>query len=243
MANYYVRWSEADCVRSFSEKRAQDFFESERQLLHPIIHEITSVLDVGCASGRYADLLATLDPTIEGRLDFHGIDISEASVASARESYPQYRFEMANALDYAPPCRFDLVNAIGVLQHEPRFDILIGRMLEWASKYVLFDVKLARVPDHLVDISRAYAGSAENRLYFNLLNYERFLADLLRTPDIDAIRIYGYPTPINARTVVPVAIPEVVSAAVLLHKGACDGQPKIEAQLPVTRLSGLGPVA
>ncbi len=237
--DFYERWSEADCVRSFGEKRAQDFFESERQLLSLIIHEITSVLDVGCASGRYVELLAILDPSIEDRLDFHGVDISEANITSARELFPQHRFEVANALDYSPEGGFDLVNAIGVMQHEPRFDALIRNMVNWTNKYVLFDVKLARVPDHLVDRSRSYAGSVENKLYFNLLNYERFLADLLRIPSIDSIRIFGYPTPTNARTVIPANIPEVISAAILLHKGTCKGQPEVVAELPVTRLSGV----
>ena len=67
------------------------------------------VLDVGCATGYYSAILASLGCEVTG------IDISETGIMKAREQYPGIRFEVqdATALPYAP-ASFDFVFALGV---------------------------------------------------------------------------------------------------------------------------------
>ncbi|MBE0643589.1 MAG: class I SAM-dependent methyltransferase [Bacteroidetes bacterium] len=69
----------------------------------------TRVLDVGCATGYYSAILASLG------YDVTGIDISETGIQKARERYPDIRFEVqdATALPYAKGS-FDFVFALGV---------------------------------------------------------------------------------------------------------------------------------
>jgi SAM-dependent methyltransferase len=67
------------------------------------------ILDVGCATGYYSAVLASLG------YDVTGIDISETGIRKAQELYPDIRFEMqdATALPY-PEASFDFVFALGV---------------------------------------------------------------------------------------------------------------------------------
>lgn len=234
--DYYKRWNEEECVRSFAEKGIGDFFQSETKLLPSILGNISSVLDVGCASGRYIELLLSLRPELCASLDFHGIDTSEESIANARRIYPQYHFRTINALDYAPGRMFDLVNATGVCQHEPRFEMLIKRMVDWSTNYVMFDVKFAAIEEHIIDRGSSFAGSADNRLYFILLSYPRMIDFLRSLEEVGAIRIFGYETPVNKRTTVPQGISSVISAGILLRKGVAPSGPDVEAELPLARL-------
>jgi SAM-dependent methyltransferase len=231
--DHYRRWSEPDCVRAFAEKGVEGFFESETRILRQILPDVRSVLDVGCASGRFLDLLRSygLDP------DYTGIDISAASVESARTLHPGGRFVHANALDYSPGRSFDLVNATGVCQHEPRFEALIDRMSQWSSRYVLFDVKLAQTVSHIVDRAKSFAGSEKNRLYFILLSYPALLAFLRARSGVRRIQVYGYETPLNPRTTVPPSVRRIVSAGILLEKDGGtaaqpDAAPEVVQQLP-----------
>ena len=51
---YYKRWFEKDSILNYKDKKFSDFFLSEKYLLKKIQkNNIRSILDIGCASGRY----------------------------------------------------------------------------------------------------------------------------------------------------------------------------------------------
>ena len=52
------------------------------------------LLEIGCGSGYYSEVLATLLP---GGVRYTGIDYSDAMIARAREHYPAIAFEVADA--------------------------------------------------------------------------------------------------------------------------------------------------
>jgi len=222
----YRRWDDADAVDRFATKQATDFFRTETRFLAPIAGEVGSVLDVGCASGRFMELLASLGT----RPAYTGIDISPGQIASARLLYPGASFHLGNALELAIEGRFDLVNATGVMQHEPRLAALIDRMVSWSRRFVLFDVKLAAIDDDIVDIARAHAGTPENPLYFNVLSARGFLDRLRALDGIGAATVYGYVTPPNRSTTLPPEVTTLVSAGVLLERG--EGPVRLAAELP-----------
>lgn len=226
--NHYDRWDEPDCVRAFSEKKVEDFFRSETHFLDRIAAELNSVLDVGCAAGRMMELLRRYDATPH----FSGIDISGASVELAKRNYPESTFVAGNALEWNTDERFDLVNATGVCQHEPGFEKLIERMTEWSDRYVLFDVKLAQLSEHLIDIDRAYCGGRD-RLYYIVLALPGLLDLLTTLPGVSRISIFGYETKANDRTVLPATLKPLVSAGVLLAKSERRGaEPVVDLDLP-----------
>ncbi len=192
---------------------------------HP---QFRSVIDIGCASGRFVELLATLGATPR----YTGLDLSEASVARARALYPAHDFHCVNALTFEPENTADLVNATGVMQHEPRFDALLDRMISWSRRHVLFDIKLAAMSDHLADIERAYIAS-DPPMYFVVLSADRFLREIAERRDIRRAEIFGYETPRNANAVLPPEIGPLVSAGVLLETGTPPaGGPEIISSLP-----------
>lgn len=224
---HYRRWTEADCVRRFAEKGVAEFFETERRFLTRIMPDVASVLDVGCASGRLLELLHQYKPS----LDFDGIDIVPDSIELAKQLYPRSRFWCGNALQVDPGRTYDLVNATGVCQHEPRFEDLIRRMWDWSGRYMLFDVKLARLDLHLVDRERSYSGEAQ-RLYFIIASLPALLATLKSLPEVGRISAYGYVTKPNKHTTVPADLGDFVSAGFLLDRVPGAGAPETMLDLP-----------
>ena len=71
-------------------------------------HLFGRVLDVGCGSGALAEVV---EPK-----DYLGLEIDEASIAFAREKFPQHTFENTNDI---PDGGFDTVVALAVIEHVP----------------------------------------------------------------------------------------------------------------------------
>lgn len=233
LADHYRRWNQDEIVDRFATKSVGEFFESETRLLAPLVGGIGSVIDVGCASGRFVELLASLGC----RPAYTGLDLSPASIARARQLYPGHAFHCANALDFTPGAPADLVNATGVVQHEPRFAELIDRMLAWSDRYVLFDAKLAGLDAHLADIGRAHVAS-EPPMFFVVLSAGRLLTDLALRCDITEARIHAYETPLNARVILPDSTGPVLSAGILLVRGTPgSGGPVFSHDIPESFLT------
>ena len=226
MRDYHRRWDDPDAVGQFADKSVEQFFRSEIHFIKDVAENIDSVLDIGCAAGRFIELLRHYGVTAP----YTGIDISPVSIELARSNYPGARFICDDVLDCDLPETFTLVNATGVLQHDPRFELIIHRMLDWSARYVLFDVKFADIPDHIADIGVAYCGGT-NRLHYIPLAPGKFLSRLRQYPDIVRISVYGYETPLNDRTVLPQAVGPIASAGILLEKGS-RRPPEMHVELP-----------
>jgi SAM-dependent methyltransferase len=95
-----------------------------------------SVIEVGCGSGYYSEVLATLLP---GAINYRGIDYSQAMVARARVHYPSRVFEVADAtrLPYADRT-FDIVFNGVSLMHIVDFPAVIREAARVAKRYCLF---------------------------------------------------------------------------------------------------------
>lgn len=220
----YSRWDDNDAVEHFAAKTASDFFETEIRFLDPIARNLSSVLDIGCASGRFAELLASLGVFPA----YCGMDISSKQIASARELYPQADFHLGNALELTVDGVFDLVNATGVMQHEPRFSELIERMIAWSRRYVLFDVKLSTLEEDIIDKARASAGTPEHPLHFNILSTNRLLDRLEHLTKISRVEVFGYETIPNRNTTVPQEVSRLASAGVFLEIGNGPARPHVD---------------
>lgn len=224
---HYQRWNQPEIVDRFADKSARDFFKSETRFLEPIAANIRSVIDVGSASGRFYELLRSLG--VQPR--YTGIDLSEASVEKGRTLYPGHAFHCANALAFEPAQTADLVNATGVVQHEPEYRELLSRMMDWSDRYVLFDAKLAPIDDHLIDREKSYIAT-EPPLYFVILSHTQLIAELGALRGVKRVSIYAYATTLNARVRIPDGVGPVASAGILLEKGAPDATPELHIELP-----------
>jgi SAM-dependent methyltransferase len=97
---------------------------------------IPRVIEVGCGSGYYSEVFATLLP---GGVQYTGIDYSDAMVARARTHYPSTAFEVADAtrLPYADRA-FDIVFNGVSLMHIVDYQAAICEAARVASRYCIF---------------------------------------------------------------------------------------------------------
>ncbi|GKS59181.1 hypothetical protein YTPLAS18_27080 [Nitrospira sp.] len=73
--------------------RVPTIFQVMAQALRPYVRAEVPVLEVGCASGYYYEVLEYL---LNVRLTYTGVDLSAAMVAMARDCYPRATFGVAN---------------------------------------------------------------------------------------------------------------------------------------------------
>jgi SAM-dependent methyltransferase len=224
--SHYALWQDEKLRREFQAKTPSSFFETERRFVAPRIDGINSVLDIGCASGRFIELLSSMG--WNGR--FTGVDVVEDNITTARNIYPQHRFLAGNAVDMNLNEKFDLVNATGVMQHEPRFEALVQTMLNHSARYVMFDVKFGPMNEHLADVEQSYCQIGDAKAFFICLSYQKFLEFLRSLHGIRQIGIFGYYTGFNKTTVVPSWLTRWVSAGIFLEKG--EGPLEVNAELP-----------
>jgi SAM-dependent methyltransferase len=94
------------------------------------------VLEVGCGSGYYSEVFATLLP---GGVQYTGIDYSDAMIARARTRYPSAAFEVADAtrLPYADRA-FDIVFNGVSLMHIVEYQAAIREAARVAACYCVF---------------------------------------------------------------------------------------------------------
>jgi SAM-dependent methyltransferase len=94
------------------------------------------VVEVGCGSGYYSDVFATL---LTGGVQYTGVDYSDAMIARARAHYPSTAFEVADAtrLPYADAA-FDIVFNGVSLMHIVDYPAAIREAARVASRYCIF---------------------------------------------------------------------------------------------------------
>jgi SAM-dependent methyltransferase len=94
------------------------------------------VLEVGCGSGYYSEVFASLLP---GGISYAGIDYSDAMIARARAHYPSESFQVADAtsLPYAEGA-FDIVFNGVSLMHIIDYHAAIREAARVASRYCVF---------------------------------------------------------------------------------------------------------
>jgi 2-polyprenyl-3-methyl-5-hydroxy-6-metoxy-1,4-benzoquinol methylase len=101
--------SEEDNIREYArdEKAFTEFCNR-----YNIDFKNASVLDIGCGSGFYTDILSRL-----GVKDYTGIDITDALFAKHRKEFPDYKFVKKDFTSEEHRGQYDLIIMIEVLEH------------------------------------------------------------------------------------------------------------------------------
>ena len=136
-------WSQPSAIDYYSKHRHEvsDLYPSERVFLPRVLFPGIKVLDVGCASGGFFNIMRALEPTI----DYTGIDIAEPAVDLARRTYQEARFEVADGVTIPfDDGTFDLVHCTSVLVIEPRYQEIWKEMYRVTSRFVLADMRLLK---------------------------------------------------------------------------------------------------
>jgi SAM-dependent methyltransferase len=114
------------------------------------------VLEVGCGSGYYSDVFATL---LSGGVQYTGIDYSDAMIARARARYPSTAFDTGDAtkLPYADGA-FDIVfNGVSLL-HILDYQAAVREAARVTSRYCILHT--VPVHQHRTTFLRKYAYGA-----------------------------------------------------------------------------------
>ena len=115
--------------------------ESEKVFLPRILFPGAKVLDVGCASGGFFNIMRTLEPLIE----YTGVDIAEPAIALARQKYPDGKFEVIDGIDLPyDDNKFDIVHCTKVLVNEPRYKEILTEMYRVSKRFVIIDIRLLK---------------------------------------------------------------------------------------------------
>ncbi len=94
-------------------------FSALAELIRPYLRNGSSVLELGCSSGYYYEILEYL---LGIRIDYTGVDYSEGMIAMARDFYPRPHFFCTDAKNlFFPDRHFDLVISSCVLLHVPNY--------------------------------------------------------------------------------------------------------------------------
>lgn len=194
-------WGLARVVAFFDDKRntTAEVYESEYVFLKSALSDGISVLDVGCAQGGFAGVLAEHLETFS----YTGIDINEDMIARARARFPGHAFHHVAEGDFAAlgDAAFDLVLVLGILHlHESWRDTVVGAW--WRCQGTLILDLRETWRDGIEDKSRSSfrmdfnggdGARRQLRLPYNVINSAHAMAEIVRLcPDARRVRQYGY---------------------------------------------------
>lgn len=94
-------------------------FAALTELLRPLVRHGTTVLELGCASGYYYEILEYL---LGKQIDYTGVDYSAAMIAMARDYYPRPQFFAADGKSlFFADRQFAVVISSCILLHVPNY--------------------------------------------------------------------------------------------------------------------------
>lgn len=222
----YAYWDNPSLIDGFNAKSVRSFFASETHFLDAIdVPSLDGVLDVGCSCGRFVELLQSRGY----RSHYTGVDVSASSIEVCRHNYPQLDFISGNYFGFSATRPYDLINATGVVQHEPHYKDLIAKMVRDSTRYVLFDVKLCDVPEPVVDIDRVYCELETSRIHMICFSLSHLMDFVMQLPGCGSVSLLGYPTRPNSATHGPSEIIDHwVSCGVFIDKSKPRGLSDIQ---------------
>jgi len=206
-------WGLPNVLSFYDTARAStaDVYPSEWLFLRDRLNEDMSVLDIGCAQGGFAAVLAEhLD-----EFRYVGIDINADMIGRARTRFPGHTFHVASGTDYAAlqDQTFDLVLVLGILHlHESWRDTLRAAWSRTRS-CLIADFREHAGPTledketsyFKMDFGESGEDRSDNRLPYIVVNS----ADVLRTitetcHDAAKVSHYGYVHPVSSSAVCPI---------------------------------------
>lgn len=136
-------WSNQSAIDYYSQNRHEisDLYPSEKIFLPRVLFPGAKVLDVGCASGGFFNIMRSYEPHIE----YTGVDLSERAVELAAERYPEARFIVTEGFGLPfEDNTFDIVHCTSVFNNEPNYQEMLQEMYRVSNRFVLVDIRLLK---------------------------------------------------------------------------------------------------
>ena len=96
-----------------------------------------SILDFGCGEAFFWKEMEIRDVRPN---NLTGIDLRTDALATAQASFPQHRFIEQDILSWTTSSKFDLVVASQVLEHLPKPEIFLRKLVNLSSSHLLLSV-------------------------------------------------------------------------------------------------------
>lgn len=110
-------------------------FKTLSDILNPIVSNGDSVLEIGCASGYYYEILEYL---LNKRIAYTGVDYSEAMIKMAKNYYPKVKFFTADGANlFFSDRQFHTVISSCILLHVPNYRDHIFETARVADKFIV----------------------------------------------------------------------------------------------------------
>ena len=136
-------WSNQSAIDYYSENRHEisDLYPSETIFLPRVLFPGAKVLDVGCASGGFFNIMRSY----EAHIEYTGVDLSERAVELAKERYPEATFIVTEGFELVfANNTFDVVHCTSVFNNEPNYQAMLQEMYRGSNRFVLVDIRLLK---------------------------------------------------------------------------------------------------
>jgi SAM-dependent methyltransferase len=153
---YLQSWNDDNVVHFFASNRKSltDVYPSERHFLDTYLKSDMKVLDYGCATGGFCNILNNtyqLSPE-----NYWGVDQSPRMIEVARKLYIAAHFDTHLSKIQQENIRFDLVFSFGVLHMTFDWEEILQALYSLSLKYLIFDLRVINVGPTVEDISRSF---------------------------------------------------------------------------------------
>ena len=136
-------WSNQSAIDYYSENRHEisDLYPSETIFLPRVLFPGAKVLDVGCASGGFFNIMRSY----EAHIEYTGVDLSERAVELAKERYPEATFIVTEGFELVfANNTFDVVHCTSIFNNEPDYQAMLQEMYRVSNRFVLMDIRLLK---------------------------------------------------------------------------------------------------
>ena len=137
------QWSSQGAIDYYAQHRhdVADLYPSETVFLPRVLFPGAKVLDVGCASGGFFNIMRSYEPAVE----YTGIDLSAIAVEMAQARYPEATFVLNEGFSLPfDDNTFDLVHCTSVFNNEPNYKTILEEMYRVTNRFALADIRLLK---------------------------------------------------------------------------------------------------
>ena len=137
------QWSSQSAIDYYAQHRhdVADLYPSETVFLPRVLFPGAKVLDVGCASGGFFNIMRSYEPAVE----YTGIDLSATAVEMAQARYPEAIFVLNEGFSLPfEDNTFDLVHCTSVFNNEPNYQTILEEMYRVTNRFALADIRLLK---------------------------------------------------------------------------------------------------
>jgi SAM-dependent methyltransferase len=207
-----MSWGHESILNFFEKERltTSQIYPSEWFFLKQKMANNMSFLDIGCAKGGMANVLAE---NLQA-FNYVGVDINPEMITSAQRRYPQHTFHQIEENDYSKLENesFDLVLCLGILHLHENWRNTIAEAWRHTKHYLILDLRETHKTSienknesyFIMDFDNPAQPSTDVTLPYNIINNTEVLQTLYDIcPDATRIAHYGYTQKLSALTVSP----------------------------------------